>query len=309
MIVSLIRKFPILLVASLAASGAFGDSVMLMSSGDTDISESPPDNNNGGSTSFTSGANGRLERSRGLIRFDLAGQIPDNASIQAVSLTLVCTQIPGMGPADSTFDLHRLLVDWGEGSGFNPDNDFGRPALPGEATWNNRFHPSTPWSVVGAAAPGDFSSTVSSFVFVQDVGAYVFPTSDAMVADVKTWLASPSANFGWIVISESENVIRSHRNFGSRENTTAGNQPILTVQYVIPVTPTIESIVYNENGIQFTFQALGGQPYIAEYRDSLIMGDWATLSNISPQPSTMDVMVTDPTPPPTGRFYRVTTSF
>ena len=309
MIVSLIRKLPVLALASLAAGGAFGSSITVMSSGDTDISESAPDNNNGGSNSFTSGANGQVERSRGLIRFDLTGQIPDNASIQAVSLTLVCTQVPGMGPADSTFDLHRLLVDWGEGSGFNPDNDFGSPALPGEATWNNRFHPSTSWSVAGAGAPADFSSTVSSSVFVQGVGAYVFPTSAAMVADVKAWLASPASNFGWIVISESENVIRSHRNFASRENTTAGNQPILTVQYVIPVTPTIQSIVHNGNGIQFSFQALGGQPYTAEYRDSLIVGDWATLSNISPQPMTTDVMVTDPVPPPTGRFYRVTTTF
>jgi hypothetical protein len=309
MFVRLIRKFPILLLASLAAGGAFGDSVMLMSSGDTDISESPPDNNNGGSTSFTSGANGRLERSRGLIRFDLAGQIPDNASIQAVSLTLVCTQVPGMAPADSLFDLHRLLVDWGEGSGFNPDNDFGRPALAGEATWNHRFYPATSWSIAGAAAPGDFSSAVSSSVLVQNVGAYIFPTSAAMVSDVKAWLANPAANFGWIVMSESENVIRTHRNFGSRENTTPGNQPILTVQYVIPVTPMIQSIVLNENGIQFIFQALGGQSYTAEYRDSLIMGDWAILSNISPQPLTTDVIVTDPAPPPTGRFYRVTTTF
>ena len=83
----------------------------------------------------------------------------------------------------------------------------------------------------------------------------------------------------------------------------------MTVQYVIPVTPTIESIVHNENGIQFTFQALGGQPYTAEYRDSLTMGDWATLSNIAPQPLTTDVMVTDLAPPPSGRFYRVMTTF
>ena len=192
MIVSLMRKLPVLVLASLAAGGAFGSSIALMSTGDTDISESPADNNNGGSTTFTSGANGRVERSRGLIRFDLTDQIPGNASIQAVSLTLVCTQVPGMGPADSTFDLHRLLVDWGEGTGFNPDNDFGRPALSGEATWNNRFHPSSPWSVPGAAAPGDFSSAVSSSVFVQGVGAYAFPTSAAMVAAVQAWVLRQS---------------------------------------------------------------------------------------------------------------------
>ncbi len=230
------KGIAILGLTILAAGGVFGDSVAITPSGDTDISATAPDNNNGGSSSFTSGANGRLEISRGLIRFDLTGQIPDNALIQSVSLTLVCTMIPAMGPVDSIFDLHRLLVDWGEGSGFNPDNDFGSPAQPGDATWNDRLYPSTSWSVAGAAAPGDFLSTVSSSVLVQNVGIYVFPSSTAMVEDVKAWLADPASNFGWIVISESENVIRSHRNFGSRENTTVGNRPSPRIETKVVVT-------------------------------------------------------------------------
>jgi hypothetical protein len=295
------------MLGGMIASSTFGDSVNLTASADTDLFEPAPDNNTGGNPTFIAGANFNLKRSRGLVKFDLASQIPSNASIQSASLTLTVTMVPAT-PTDSTFDLHRVLVDWGEGTGFSSSGDAGRAAVAGEATWNNRFHPSTSWSAVGAAAPGDFSSTVSALQFVHLQGAYTFSSTPALVADVKQWLADPSTNFGWIVISESEATTGTHRTFASRES-SANNKPTLVVQYVIPVTPTIESIQKVNGTIQFTFAALAGQPYTAEYRDSLATGMWSTLTNISPQPTNTDVTVADPSPPNTQRFYRVTTTF
>jgi hypothetical protein len=241
--------------------------------------------------------------SRGLIRFDLAAQqIPSSAIIRSVTLTLTVVHVPGGSPADSTFDLHRVLVNWGEGAATGT----GRMAMAGEATWNHRLHPSTSWSALGAAAPGDFLSTVSGAKFIQGLGSYTFSSTSNMVADVQQWLTNPATNFGWIVISESEATLRTVRRFGSRESTSPAT---LAVQYVIPVTPTIQWIIRNGSTIQFSFQALAGQPYTAEYRDSLTAGTWLTLSNISPQPSTTNVTVTDPAPPAGGRFYRITTTF
>ena len=64
--------------------------------------------------------------------------------------------------------------------------------------------------------------------------------------------------------------------------------------------------VVGNGTIQFSFAALAGQPYTAEFRDSLTAGSWLTLSNISPQPSPTIVPVTDSGPLPSQRFYRVT---
>jgi hypothetical protein len=302
-----IKRFGLFVLGGMVASSTFGDSVTLTSSADTDLFEPAPDNNTGGNLTFIAGANSGLKRSRGLLRFNLAGQIPSNASIQSVTLTLTVTMVP-FSPNDSTFDLHRLLVDWGEGTGSSTSGDAGRAAVAGEATWNNRFHPSTSWSVVGAAAPGDFSSTISASKFIQGVGSYTFSSTPEMVADVRQWLVNPSTNFGWILVSESEATARTHRTFASSES-SSNNKPTLVVQYVIPVTPTIKLIQKVNGTIQFTFAALAGQPYTAEYRDSLTTGTWLTLTNISPQPSATDVIVADPAPPNTQRFYRVTTTF
>lgn len=302
-----IKRFALLMLGGMVAYSAFADSVSLTASADTHLFEPAPDNNAGGNPTFIAGTNSSLKRNRGLVRFNLAGQIPANASIQSASLTLTVTNVP-FSPADSTFDLHRVLVDWGEGTGTSASGDAGSAAGAGEATWNHRFHPSTSWSAVGAAAPGDFSSTVSGSKFIQNVGTYTFSSTPEMVADVRQWMGDPSTNFGWIVISESETTARTHRTFASSES-SANNKPTLVVQYVIPVTPTIKSIQKVNGTIQFTFAALAGQPYTAEYRDSLTTGMWSTLTDISPQPSATDVVVTDPAPPDSQRFYRVTTTF
>jgi hypothetical protein len=301
-----INKLFLLLLSVFVANGALADSVTLTSVADTHLFEPAPDNNAGGNDTFISGSNFTPKRSRALIKFSLTS-IPSNASIQSVTLTLTCTKVP-FAPADSIFDLRRLLAAWGEGTGTSASGDAGRAAVAGEATWNNRLHPSTAWTTPGATAPGDFSSTVSASKLIQGVGVYTFDSTSTLVADVQQWLSDPSTNFGWILISESENVEGTHRMFGSRES-TSNNKPTLVVQYVVPVAPTIKSIQRVGSTVQFVFTALAGQRYTAEYRDSLTAGAWATLTNISPQPSTTDVTVTDPSPPANKRFYRVTTTF
>jgi hypothetical protein len=50
-----------------------------------------------------------------------------------------------------------------------------------------------------------------------------------LVEDLQNWLNNPAANFGWMLISDSEGVEFTARRFASREDSV--NSPILTVQY------------------------------------------------------------------------------
>src|SRR5436190_2956762 len=304
-----LKQIGFVCVIFLALSHARANSISITTSGDTAIYGQSPNDNAGGNDSFGVGANTNVDRSRGLLKFDLS-QIPANASIQSVTLTLTVVKVPNAAPS-AGFDLHRMLVGWTEGTGVG-GGEGGRIAIAGEVTWNHRVHPSTNWSAVGAAAPVDFVSTVSGSLPIQPMplGTYTFVSTPQMVADVKQWLTTPATNFGWLLATQSESTARTLRFFASREDTTVANRPVLTIQYVIPTTPPIKSIQRVGSTIQITFTALGGQPYTVEYRDSPITGAWTTLTNVPPQGSTGDVVVTDPNPPlGSDRSYRITTTF
>ncbi len=304
----LLKRLSFVSVIVLTLSHTRADSISLTTSADTAIYGQSPNDNAGGNPSFGVGANNSLDRSHGLLKFDLS-QVPANASIQSVTLKLTVVKVPNAAP-NSGFDLHRMLVGWTEGTGTG-GGEGGRIALTGEVTWNHRIHPATNWSVVGAAAPVDFVSTVSGSLPIQalPLGTYTIASTPQMIADVKQWLTTPATNFGWLLMTQSESTARSLRFFASREDTTVANHPVLTIQYVIPTTPPIKSIKRVGTTIQITFTALGGQPYTVEYRDSPNTGAWTTLVNV-PAGSAGDVTVTDPNPPlGAGRFYRVTTVF
>ncbi|HEY5625470.1 MAG TPA: multicopper oxidase domain-containing protein, partial [Dehalococcoidia bacterium] len=65
-------------------------------------------------------------------------------------------------------------------------------------------------------------------------------SSAQMVADVQSWLDSPSTNFGWVVVG-NEVANQTAKRFDSKDHGTAGNRPRLTVDYTIgtpSATPT-----------------------------------------------------------------------
>lgn len=121
---------------------------------------------------------------RGLLRFDLAGNIPAGSTINSATLTLTDTATSNVG-VNSTFDVHRVLAEWGEGT-----ND-GTPAVVGQASWNDRLGPGTPWTTAG----GDFTATASAAQAVTGNGAYNF-TSALLAADVQFWVNNAASNFG-----------------------------------------------------------------------------------------------------------------
>jgi hypothetical protein len=166
---------------------------------------------------------------RGVVAFNIANSgIPTNATILSATLRLNMSQTTS-GP--QSIELRRLLADWGEGTS-NSSGGSGASATSGDATWLHRFFTNTLWLTPG----GDFSVAVSASTLVDGPGVYTW-SSPAMVADVQAWLNAPATNFGWL-LRGNESIGGTVKRFDSRENTTAANRPVLTVQFAV-LTPTV----------------------------------------------------------------------
>ena len=176
-----------------------------------------------------SGANNDTLRRRGLLAFDLS-TIPPGSLINSATLTLYLSRSSLSGPAN--IGLHRLLKDWGEGtSNSGSPGGAGAAAKLGDATWIHSFHSSQSWTHAG----GDYSPTVSASRSVNSLGAYTF-SGTQMLADVQSWVNSPNANFGWILIGD-ELAIQTAQRFDSRQNSILANRPKLAVDYTLIPEP------------------------------------------------------------------------
>ncbi|PYL65106.1 MAG: hypothetical protein DMF20_09340, partial [Verrucomicrobia bacterium] len=160
---------------------------------------------------FFAGATGMSELRRGVLAFDVAGNIPAGSRIMGVTLTLNMSRTALITAL--TVELHTLLADWGEGtSQASGEEGTGAPATPNDATWRHRFFDTIFWTTEG----GDFSATVSASQLVGDVGVYTW-SSPQMVADVQSWLENPDANFGWLVLGDESGAGTAKR-FDTRES-------------------------------------------------------------------------------------------
>jgi hypothetical protein len=178
------------------------------------------------------------------LRFDIAAALPAGATINSVTLTLNVTRTPSGGGVNSLFDINRVLVSWGEGTGSDHGGSAGGA---GQATWSNRAGAGTAWTTAG----GDFSPTVSGSRSIAGNGSYTFNSTANMVNDVQDWLNSPANNFGWLLRSESETSSSTIRRFASRDD--LANAPMLTIDFT-PV-PEPKSLAFLGLGILFVVAA------------------------------------------------------
>jgi hypothetical protein len=170
---------------------------------------------------FFAGATGTGELRRGVLAFDIAGNVPAGSTILGVTLSLNMSRTP-TGTA-RTVELHKLLADWGEGTSVAPGEEGeGAPATTNDATWRHRFFDTIFWTAEG----GDFSATVSASQSVGTVGMYTWSSSQ-MVADVQSWLNDPATNFGWLVLGD-ESEIATAKRFDTRES---ASPPVLSIIY------------------------------------------------------------------------------
>ena len=231
------------------ASVALADHVTLTPSADTMLHEYFPENNLGGQSYLNAGTTQNGPRTRGLMAFDVAGAIPSGAIVNSVTLTLEVVGQPVDGDAPSNFGLHRMLVGWGEGTGSGNPPFLGRPALAGEANWNFRFAEAPMmWAAPGGLAGVDFASQFSSDTFIYGVNfsPYSFDTTQRLVDDVQLWLDQPGQNFGWMLLSQSENEVFSARRFGSREDLLRA--PRLMIDFTPVPEPSVWALGFLASG-------------------------------------------------------------
>lgn len=169
---------------------------------------------------------------RGVIAFDIAGNVPAGATIDSVTLTLRMSRA-AFGATAQPFELKRLLADWGEGTSDATFQEGGGVAsTPGDATWRHTFFSTQFWAADG----GDFVGLASATRSVPGtIGFYDWGPTPQMAADVESWLDDPASNFGWI-LTGNEGQLQSARRFDSRENPEVTFRPVLTVEYTAGAT-------------------------------------------------------------------------
>lgn len=243
-------RMRIISVASvtLATTAAYADTLILQPSRDntifTDGTDAPADASNGAGPHIFVGRTLFSGLRRGLIRFDIAGNLPAGAVIDNVELTMHMS----LGTSSTSgYMLHRLQSDWGEGTsnsgsgsiGSGAGGGMGAPATPGDATWMYAFFDDQPWTNLG----GDFDTMASGSTMVGSVpDDYVWTSTPGMVADVQSWLDSPATNFGWLIKNNEPPAPQGRaKRFDSRENPTPEFRPRLQIDYTAP--PPVQEVV------------------------------------------------------------------
>jgi hypothetical protein len=217
------------IVLLLAPAFAMAESLVIEAGRDTTLIEEPEGGlANGSGPAFFVGRTNQGQDSvrRALIYFDVSAALPANARVESVRLTLYMT------PSNSTsrpITLHRLLAGWGEGASFasGGGGDF---SVPGDATWIHTFYDDEFWVRPG----GRFVPRASASRDVAGSGFYTWEGTRKMVANVRSWLAAPHRNSGWILLGD-EATPQSVKSFASREDPDPLLRPVLEVRYQLPV--------------------------------------------------------------------------
>lgn len=162
---------------------------------------------------------------RGMVYFDVAAVLPKNSRVERVRLTLYVTP---SNPAPRIIELHRLVRDWGEGPS-SASGGGGDVSVPGDATWIHAFYDDMFWVKPGA----DFVAHPSASLEVADSAFYTWENTPQMRADVRSWLAAPQRNFGWVLIGD-ETTPQNVKSVASRENDDFEIRPVLEIEYAPP---------------------------------------------------------------------------
>ena len=222
------RNYILLGVCLAALSGPLSgraDTVTLSAVADTFINSGSLGNSAGGNLWFDAGTDGVGGVRRGLLRFDLSG-LPSGSTVTSAVVQLTVTHVPGL-PVDSTFELRRLTVAWGEGTNSGPS---GGPALTGDATWTARILGTANWTVAGALS--DAVPTASASTMVGSSLATYEWSGAGLISDVQLWAGNSNQNFGWLLQSQDEATGRTVRGFAAREN--GASVPRLQIGYTTP---------------------------------------------------------------------------
>jgi hypothetical protein len=179
----------------------------LTSTADTRISENASTANYGGATSITVDGdepNNSGKDVYGLLRWDLSS-VPAGSKITSVSITLNVTDV-----SKDTYQIYALKRPWVE------------PI----ATWG-LYATGQQWEVAGAKGSLDRGEQVGS-VASPKAGTRTFTLTPALA---QSWVDDSSTNFGILIGSPTS---ADSFGFSSRETSTSGNRPQLSITYTAP---------------------------------------------------------------------------
>ena len=183
---------------------------------------------------------------------------------------------------NSTFALHRFLTPWTEGVQ-RDDLPGGRRAADGESTWAAKEHPDGPWTVEGGGEGDDFASEPSATARVRGDGEVVFEFNEVGLADLRSMLADPSSNHGWILLTQDEDRGKTARRFAAREHRTT--PPILEIEHrggsqteEAAFVASVECDVVAGEWV-ISAPATPGQVYTLQCTTSLQSNDWKNQVN------------------------------
>ena len=287
----------------LASSSACAELIALTPSADTTLSAQFSDYNSGANLSLAAGNTAGASPTRALVQFNVAAVVPAGARITSATLLLTVTRTPTL-PEPVTFELHRLLVDWNEGSqGAGASTGFGGLAATGEATWNSRKHGLELWSAPGGAAGVDYAAAPSGSAGIETSEPALFESNSGMVGDLQRWLDTPAANFGWLVKDQFEFSDSTARRFGSKESGTTA--PILLVEYEFNAPWRIDSTTIANGEICCHFTAKAGRTYKLLRRAQVDTGDWTPVATLEPGDADGPATLCDALLSTGNQFYRL----
>ena len=220
------------------AQGALADMVSLSALRDATLYESATGAlANGAGQYIFAGRNNQAPSGlirRGLIQFELSGAVPDGAEIVAARLVLNLSQLNG-GPAQVS--LHRSLSAWTTGAS-DPSGNEGSGSAPTsqDATWLHSSFVAGSGGSLWQAPGGDFAADASASVLTTGLGLYTW-SSDALLADVRSFAASPSMNFGWFLIGPEDAVGVTRRFDSSESGSVGGIVPRLEIEWAVVPAP------------------------------------------------------------------------
>ncbi|HEB52193.1 MAG TPA: DNRLRE domain-containing protein [bacterium] len=183
---------------------------------------------NGGGSAMFAGMTGQPQPRRALLHFDVVGAIPAGAQVLAADLQLT-VQNTSSGLPTPVF-VHLVAQDWSEGTTVAPGGQgAGGPAQAGDVTWLHTDFPSAFWANPG----GDFAPTPSFTMTLPANGAFSSGSLPGLVADVQSFLDTPSGNFGWLIKDDELGASTAAKVF-TREASSPSQRPKLSVTYLAP---------------------------------------------------------------------------
>lgn len=231
--------------------------------------------------SGTLGNPGSNRQSRILFQVDLA--LPEGATITGARYKVLVTMAPPAGGrADTVFALHRMLTPWVEGTQ-RGDLPGGKPAIEGESTWEKRIHPDTEWPEPGGEFGSDFAEEPSATSSrITGTGAATFTFNARGLDDLRSMLADPTSNHGWVLITQEEGASKSARRFASREHLTT--PPTLEIDHeggTPPAQPFVATIEHDPTSGEWIISAPAteGLKYVLQCSTSLELNDWKNQVN------------------------------